>query len=114
MFGGLGAGFGGKYILISHVPAGTPNIYKRALVLYEEVESPGAYAYAAVPVAVEVPEPVAQYSFSFSGVYETLTNYGNIIVQGMQIDPQTGQVLVTVVACGVLCVMTLAMAFAVA
>ena len=102
----------GKYLLYKSYVSLNP--YRNALVVYEESDTiPDGYVYVEEPVAVEVPEPEASYAFNFTGVYNTLTNYGEAIVRGMQIDPQTGAILVTVFVAGAMCLLTLgALAFA--
>ena len=105
--------YNGKFLIFSSYTSANP--YRNALIVYEEVTSiPTGYAYAPEPVAVDVPDPVPSYSFSLSGVYDSLTNFGNAVVEGLRIDPQTGEVLVVVFVAGVICIMALGMIAAMA
>lgn len=54
------------------------------------------------------------YSFSVSGVYDSLTNFGDGVVEGLRIDPHTGEILVVVFVAGVMCIMALGMIAAIA
>ena len=91
-----------KYLLYRSYASINP--YENALVVYEESDTvPNGYAYAPVPVEVKVPVPEASYVFDLSGVYDVVTNYGHATVKSLQIDPQTGEMLVQVFALGVIC-----------
>ena len=86
------------------------NVYQNALIVYELSDNiPYEYEYVEEPVEITVPDPVPQYSFSFSGVYDALTNFGNVLLKGLRIDPATGEVLVMAVVAGVMCFMALGM-----
>ena len=74
------------------------------------------YAYAAQPVAISVPLPEENYAFNLNRVYNTVTNFGNAIVRRVNIDPISGEFLVSafVPTLGVVLVLTLGMLMAMA
>ncbi len=104
-----------KYLLYRSCTSINP--YENALVVYEESDYvPEEYAYAPHPVAISVPLPEENYSFNLNRVYNAVTNFGNAIVSSVNIDPLSGEFLVStfIPTLGVVCVLTLGMLIAMA
>ena len=87
--------------------------YKNALIVYRIAENvPNGYKLqpTKVPEKITVPEPDPSFAYQLSALRESMPAYGEGVIQGMSIDPVTGQIMVEVMAYGILCVMALSLA----